>query len=375
VVDLGVRILLHDRWRFLLTVTGVAFSVMLVLVQVGMFEGLLANASITIDRLDADLWVTSRNTPNVDFAHVFSEARVHRVRSVPGVQRADNLIVAYMEMALPSGTTEKTLVYALEDFGAWRFPWCLPVGDRTDLRRGAYVFMDDSSQRRFGPFEVGEYREVHGHRLEILGRTQGARSFTTTPLVFMDFRVAQSLLPDTLEGRTSYVVVKLAPGASRAAVLAELRRRLPWNDVYTREQWAARSRAYWIRNTGIGLNTWVTVALGCLVALATVAQTLHASTMEHTKEFAVVKAMGGTDADIEAILLEQAVIAALVGFGLALVPAFAIRAALARLDLQLVMTLPITAIVFAGTIVLCCAAALSSFRRVRHLDPESVFKT
>ena len=40
----------------------------LVFVQVGLFLGLLDNASITIDKIDADLWVTSRNTPNVDFA-------------------------------------------------------------------------------------------------------------------------------------------------------------------------------------------------------------------------------------------------------------------------------------------------------------------
>ena len=37
-------------------------------------------------------------------------------------------------------------------------------------------------------------------------------------------------------------------------VAREIRQRLPWNDVYSREEWAARSRSYWIRNTGIGLK-------------------------------------------------------------------------------------------------------------------------
>ncbi len=58
--------------------------------------GLLDNASITIEHIDADLWVTSRNTPNVDFAHTFPETAVKRVRSVPGVERADNLIVWFV---------------------------------------------------------------------------------------------------------------------------------------------------------------------------------------------------------------------------------------------------------------------------------------
>ena len=43
-VDLAIKILLDDKGRFLTTVTGVAFAVALVYVQVGLFIGLLASA-------------------------------------------------------------------------------------------------------------------------------------------------------------------------------------------------------------------------------------------------------------------------------------------------------------------------------------------
>ena len=56
--------------------------------------------------------------------------------------------------------------------------------------------------------------------------------------------------------------MKLAPGADVAAVRAEITRRLPFNDVYTKAEWATRSRAYWVANTGIGLNMYLTVFLG-----------------------------------------------------------------------------------------------------------------
>src|SRR5688572_2732362 len=105
-VDLATRSLLHDKLRFAITVSGVAFAVTLVFVQVGLFLGLMDNASLTINQIDADLWVTSRNTPNVDFAHTFPETLVKRVRSVPGVARADNLIVWFMNVNLPSGAVE-----------------------------------------------------------------------------------------------------------------------------------------------------------------------------------------------------------------------------------------------------------------------------
>src|SRR5512132_806905 len=113
-VSLARKNLLHERLRFFLTVAGVAFAVTLVLVQVGLFRGLLDKATVTIERASADIWVTSKETPNVDFAHNFPETTVLRVRGVPGVARADNLLVQFMNIQLPSGAEEGCLTYGLE---------------------------------------------------------------------------------------------------------------------------------------------------------------------------------------------------------------------------------------------------------------------
>src|SRR5438552_4386700 len=282
-VDLALKTMLYDKLRFLITVAGVAFAVALVLVQGGLFLGILDNATVTIDHIAADLWVTPRNTPYVDFGHAFPETRVSRVRAVPGVMRADNLIVAFMTVALPTGAQEQTLIYALEDFGRWRIPWAVDAGDLRDLRRGPYIVIDASATKRFGRFSVGDYREVLGHRLKIIGRSREALSFTTTPISFVDFARAQTLSPQELTGRTTYILVKLAPHADTAAVRAEIRQRMPYNDVYTRAEWATRSRDYWIVNTGIGLSMFMTAFLGALVGVVIVAQTLYSSTMEHLK--------------------------------------------------------------------------------------------
>src|SRR5213593_4352900 len=227
-VDLAIKTLLHDRLRFAITVAGVAFAVLLVFVQVGLFLGLLDNATVTIRHTDAELWVTSRNTPNVDFAHVFPESRVDRVRSIPGVQRADNLIAWFFTYQLPSGAQEGSIVYALKDFDRWNLPWHVREGRLEDLRRGPYIFLDASAVKRMGPFAVGEYRELNGRRVQIIGRTAEALSFTTTPITFMDYNLAQSIQSQNLQGQTTYILVKLAPGANLDSVRAEIRRRLPY---------------------------------------------------------------------------------------------------------------------------------------------------
>jgi putative ABC transport system permease protein len=372
-VSLARKNLLHDRLRFVITVSGVAFAVTLVLVQVGLFMGLLAKATVTIEHSSADIWVTSKETPNVDFAHTFPETNVLRVRGVQGVARADNLIVQFMNIQLPSGAEEGGLVYALEDFRAWNLPWRVNEGDVDDLKRGAYILMDRSAARRFGPFRVGEYREMLGRRFKIIGTTSEAQSFTTAPVIFMDFKNAQEEL-QTLQGKTHYVLVKLLPGADRSAVIAEIRRRLPWNDVHTKEEWAARSRAYWIVSTGLGMNMGITVFLGILVGIVVVAQTLYTSAVEHVKEFGTVKAIGGSNWDIYRILGEQAVIAAVVGFALGGALSLAMRPLMAKLYLNVLVSPGFAAAVFVGTIAMCLGAAMLSFRRVAGIDPALVFR-
>lgn len=373
-VDLATKSLLHDKLRFLITVSGVAFAVTLVFVQVGLFLGLMDNASLTIEHLDADLWVTSHNTANIDFAHTFPETYVKRVRSIPGVARADNLIVWFMNVSLPNGAVEGTEVYAMEDFERWQFPWNIPQGNLQDLRRGNYFIVDESAQKRWGAFRVGEYREILDRRLKIIGRTVDAKSFTTTPLTFLDYRLAQSLNPSNLRGNTTYILIKLAPGADREAIRAEIQRRLPFNDVYTGAEWAKRSRSYWVDSTGLGLNMYITVFLGCLVGIVVVAQTLYTSTMEHIREFGTVKAIGGGNADIYSILGKQAAIAAVVGFALGALMAYALRPLIYKIDLKLVIPPSLSVAVFIGSIVLCLTAAMVSFRKVASIDPALVFR-
>lgn len=373
-VDLALKTLLHDRLRFFITVSGVAFAVTLVFVQTGLFLGILGNASVTINHLDADIWVTPRNTPNVDFANSFPESYLNRVRSVPGVARADNLIVYFMFMTLPSGARETVEVYAMEDFRRWGFPWRVLEGNLDDLRRGPYVFMDDSATRRFGPFKVGDYREVQDSRLRIAGRTRDALSFTTTPLLFMDYGLAQRMNRDLLQGRTSYTVVKLAAGTDLETARREIQRRLPYNDVHSRAEWASRSEQYWIDSTGIGLNMYLTVFLGILVGVVVVTQTLYTSTMEHIREYGTVKAIGGGNADIYRIIGKQAVIAAVLGYAIGALMAWGVGRLVAQAGLNMTLTPTTLAVVFAGSVLLCLSAALVSFHKVARIDPAMVFR-
>jgi putative ABC transport system permease protein len=373
-VPISLKIFLDDKMRSVTTISGVAFAVMLVYVQVGIFLGMLDHASVTIDRMEADLWVTARGTPNIDFASPFPETYVERVRSVPGIARADNLIVWFVAVSLPGGVKETALVYGLEDFGRWHYPWNVTAGSPSDLRRGRFAILDESAMARFGAFAVGDHREFLGLRLRIIGRSREARSFTTNPIAFVDYRVAQAMAPRELDGRTTYIVVKLAPGTDVDAVRSEIARRLPFNDVRTRAEWSTRSRRYWIVSTGLGLSMYVTVFVGSLFGAVIVGQTLHSSTIEHSHEYALVKALGGRDSGVYRIVSEQAALAAVAGFSLGSALAFLMRPVMDSLDLKMVLSTDVALDIAGGTLALCLAASVLSYRRIARLEPAMVFR-
>jgi putative ABC transport system permease protein len=96
--------------------------------------------------------------------------------------------------------------------------------------------------------------------------------------------------------------------------------------------------------------------------------------VEHLKEFATVKAIGGRNSDIYAIIGKQATIAAVAGFALGAAMAYALRPAMSAVDLKLDVTPTFAASVFVGTLALCLGASLISCRKVATLDPALVFR-
>ena len=244
-----------------------------------------------------------------------------------GVERADNLIVQFMNIQLPNGAEEGCLVYALADFAGLepalerggrgrRGPQARPLHPHGPLRGAALRRLRRRRLPRDPRPPLQDHR--HHHRGRVLHhrahRLHGLRQ-----------RAGAARRSCRARRATSW------SRSPRARTCRRWRRRsagvAPYNDVHTRAEWAARRASYWVVSTGLGMNMGVTVFLGILVGIVVVAQTLYTSAVEHVKEFGTVKAIGGSNWDIYRILGEQALIAAVVGFGLGGVISYAMRPA------------------------------------------------
>jgi putative ABC transport system permease protein len=170
------------------------------------------------------------------------------------------------------------------------------------------------------------------------------------------------------------VVAKVAPGASVDAVVKNLRTRLKGNDVYSRQEFSAKTRRYWAIETGVGFSFLLTIVISFFVGILIVGQTIYNSTMEHIKEFGTLKAMGADNSDIYKIILSQALINAFLGYLVSLIITLLTMSAYDAMGMVLVVRWWMTLMVLALTVSMCIIAAFISIRRIKKIDPAILFR-
>ncbi len=88
IFKLSWRNLFHDRLRFIATVIGIVFSIVLVTVQMGLFLGFDHMVTTMIDHSPADLWIVPRDTKCFEDSSLVDEHERFRALSIAGVTEA-----------------------------------------------------------------------------------------------------------------------------------------------------------------------------------------------------------------------------------------------------------------------------------------------
>lgn len=370
----ALRILLYDKVRSLITLMGVIFAVGLIFNQLGTFLGLMETSSVIIDHTPGDIWITSKNSKNFDFSQPFPEFIYNQVLSEPDVESAEKLIVAWALIKQKEGGTEQIEIVGYNPERGVGGPWEMKSGDTRNLNNGNFAIIDESAMKRLGNIQVGDYRDVMWRRLQIVGISTGVKSFTTAPIVFTSYTLAQSLVGYIGPDNTVFVIAKIKPEASLAATVKKLKQNLKGVDVYSKADFSYKTRRYWAVETGVGFSFMLTIVISFLVGMLIVGQTIYNSTMEHIKEFGTLKAIGASNFEIYKIIFSQAMINALLGYIVSLIITMATVRLYDAIGMVLVVRWWVNLLVLALTLIMCSTAAFVSIRRIKKIDPAILFR-
>ena len=107
---LARRNLFHDKVRFAVTLTGIVFALVLIIIQFGLFLGFTTTTSNNIDHSNADLWVVFHGVGYFDTGRMFQERKYYEVLGTPGVQHAEKYIQSFALWKKPDGGMENIQV-------------------------------------------------------------------------------------------------------------------------------------------------------------------------------------------------------------------------------------------------------------------------
>jgi putative ABC transport system permease protein len=368
------RMLVGDRTKYVSLVAGIAFAVLLITQQSSIFAGIMSRTFSTItDVPAAKVWVMDPGVQYPDDIKPMKDGDLSRVRDVEGVDWAVPLFKSTGRARTRNGEFQTVFVIGLDAATLIGGPSRMVTGKLTDVWEPDSVIVDDAGALRLGGVQIGDVLELNDRRARIVGICRIERTFVSFPVLYTTYDRGVAYVPGDRRAM-SFVLAAPKPGVSDEDCAARITEQTGLG-AFTSQQFARRTLGYYFKNTGIAINFGTTVLLGFLVGLAVATQTLYTFTVENLRQFGALKAMGATNGTLVRMVLFQAIVAGLLGYGFG-VGLTAVFGHLTRNSTQLAFRFLPEALVgsFVVLLVLVMLASILSLRRVVKLEPGIVFR-
>ncbi|HEY1067023.1 MAG TPA: ABC transporter permease, partial [Pirellulales bacterium] len=374
---IALRMLTGDASKYFGLVFGVTFASLLISQQLAIFCGLMLRTSSQIyDIQGADIWVMDPGVQFVDDIKPMSDSDLYRVRGVDGVAWAVRLYKGQARSRFSDGKFQQFLLLGLDDATLVGAPREMVIGTLGDLRKPDAVIMDEGGYKYLWPgqpVEIGRTFEMNDRRAVLVGICKASPTFQTFPIVYARYSQATQFVPRERK-LMSFILADPSPGLSSKEVCERINRQTGLL-AKTRDEFIWTTIVYYMERTGIPINFGITVALGFIVGTAIAGQTFYLFVIENLRQFGTLKAMGVTNLQLMRMILLQAFVVALMGYGLGVgLAALFGEANKNNETLAFYMPWQVLAVTGGAVFLICILSSLLSIRRVLVLEPAIVFR-
>ncbi len=370
-VTLGLRMALHAKPKFVGTVLGVIFAVVLAAQQLGVLFGLLDKNTQFVDNSTAEVWIVPPGTTYANPGQKMSVALLNQARVTPGVAQASGLVMAGTTIRKPGGGAEALTLVGVDLDTMLGGPYNIVAGSTDVLRQADTMFFEDAVRDKLGGLNLGSIREVGGFQVRVGGFTWGLLPFGP-PYTFASIDLARTIASIPSD-QINFVLVKIAPGYTPEQVAQTLRANIDTAEVITKTAFHSKIVSQLLRDQ-LGISFGTSTAFGLIIGFIIVMLSMYSSVIDNLREFGTLKAIGLTNWDLMRMLAVQSVMYALVGslIGLGLVSLMAQGISSAKLAVIVPPTLVIATPIIMT--VMCLLASLLALSRVAKLEPGMVFR-
>ncbi len=397
---IALKMLMGDTAKFCGILLGLTFAALLIMQQGSIFCGLMRRTAGQINDISGvDLWVMDPNVRYIDDVKPMMESNLYRVRGVDGVHWAVPLYKGSGRAKLnttdvrgePVTMIEQVVLLGLDDatlIGAPP-PEKLIAGSLLDLRMPDAIIIDKIRLPKLFPGEpweeleregngfyrrfLGREMEMNDHRATIVGVCKASPTFGSNAVVYTTYGRAKQFAAQERKV-LSFILVKADPARLPNDVAGNIRAKTGLGAMSS-EDFTRQTILFFIMNTGIVINFGITSLLGLFVGTAIAGQTFYLFTVDNLKQFGALKAMGATNPRIIGMILLQAAVVGLIGYGLGVgVSTFMADQLGGDGEVEFFVWWPLLPATAVAVVFICILSSLLCIRRVTVLEPAVVFR-
>jgi putative ABC transport system permease protein len=367
----------HEQVRLGVAIAGIAFADMLIFMNLGFLGSVAETASMMYHKIDADIYLTSPRSLALNSSYAFPRKRIYQVAGIAGVERVMPFYIGYLMWRNPQTQLSRGIfVYGINPRDpVFLMPELQSPQHQAALNRWDTTLFDRQSRPEFGPTTIGTSTEAGRRQIEIGGLFSLGTNFSADGNLIMSDRNFRRYFAKRPLDRINLGLIKLKPNADVNQIATAIRQILPADVVVlTKQQAIDRDRKFWINTSSTGFIFTMGVAVSCIVGTAIVYQILYTDIAKNLKQYATLKAIGYSNRYLVVIVIQEALILAILGY----LPGLGISLGLYEItrrgaNMPMIMELSRVLTVLLLTIGMCMLSALISVQKAITADPADVF--
>jgi len=381
-VPLAWRNLVDNPSRLARSIMGIAFAVLMMLVELGFQRAFLESTLQLIRGFDADIVLINRTKLFFGRKEPFPRRYLYQAAAVRGVASAAPLYGEWTKALWQNPQTHKPRPIQVMAFDPDKPVFLFPEVEakREALRRPDTVMVDERWRPSLGTAGPGTQTELARRKVDVVGTFSLGPDFIedgtviTSDRTFFAMFSTHELKADELPD-VEFGIVKVRPGYDVSDIQSAMRQALGRDvAVLTKQQMIDRETLFQETESPVGPVFGLGTAIGFAVGLLIAYQILFNDLSEQLPQYATLKAMGYARGFLVRSVLAQSALYAVAGYAPAWLIGIALFRVLAdRSMLPMVMTFKITAVSALLTLGMCLLSGLLALRRLLSADPAEVF--
>ena len=303
-----LKLILHQKTRFALTVLAIALCAILMLFLLSIYRGVSVGSIAYIRNADADLWIMQKHATNIlRSTSLLMTSMGNQIKELPQVESVSPILFIMASAQTADGPATLFLTGFDPDSRHGGPP---QVVEGKNISSENHIILDRSFASKY-KIKLGDFLPINEDTLEVVGLSIGTNMFVIQ-YAFIDIIKAYKIIG--FKNIATCFQVHLKKDESVASVSSKINAEFPQIAVYDRQTFLDNN----IKEMESGLLPllFVVAFISAVVLSAILSLILTVNVLERRMDYAIMKALGSPLGFIRTMIFKQALIFAFSGLSI-----------------------------------------------------------